>query len=333
MEANQILSELKAKKYNPVYFLSGDEPYFIDQISDYIEDNILDEAEKAFNLVVLYGKETDFKTIVDNARQFPMMSRYRVIIIKEAQEMKTITNLQSYLENPSPQTILVINYKYKKIDKRTGFAKALKSGAVVLETKKLYDNQLPGYIEQLVKVKGLKIDPKAVSLLAEYIGTDLANMNNEVNKLALSLEKGGVINSTLIEEYVGISKDYNIFELQDAFGKRDGAKVFRIVNYFASNEKKNPLIVSISSLFSYFTKVWLTQSLFSMDDASLARRIGVYSAFFMKDYRIAAKNYNPQKLKDILITLQEYDGYSKGIDRRNPNDGELLKELAYKILN
>lgn len=333
MDATQILSDLKAKKYQPVYFLSGEEPYFIDQISDYIEDHVLNEGEQAFNQVVLYGKEIDFKAVVDNARQFPMMASYRVIIVKEAQEMKTINNLQSYIENPSPQTILVLNYKYKSLDKRTGFAKAIKSNAVLLETKKLYDNQLPGYIEQVVKTKGLKIEAKAVSLLAEYIGTDLGNINNEINKLALRLEKGEMIDPQLIQDYVGISKDYNIFELQNALGIKDKEKAFRIVNYFAANEKKNPLIVSISSLYNYFTKVWLTQSLFSLDDRTLAGRIGVYSSFFMKDYRIAAKNYHPSKLKNILVTIQEYDGYSKGIDKRNPEDGELLKELVFKILN
>ncbi len=333
MEADQIILELKAQKYKPVYFLSGEEPYFIDLVSDFIEEKVLDEGEKAFNQVVLYGKEIDFKTVIDNARQFPMMSRYRVIIIKEAQELKTINNLQSYIDNPSPQTILVINYKYKTIDKRTALAKSLKNKAVVLETKKLYDNQLPGYIEQTVKQNGLKIDYKATALLAEFVGSDLSSINNEISKLALRLEKNETISAQLIQDYVGISKDYNIFELQNALGKKDGATAFRIVNYFASNEKKNPLIVSINSLFGFFTKIWLTQSMASMDDRSLANKIGVYSSFFMKDYRLAAKNYPPQKIKEILLTLQEYDGYSKGVDRRNPDQGELLKELVFKILN
>ena len=333
MDAKQILAELKAKKYQPVYFLTGDEPYYIDQISDYIEKNVLDEGGKAFNQVVHYGKEIDFKNVVDDARQFPMMAPYRVIIVKEAQEMKSLNNLQSYIENPSPQTILVINFKHKKFDGRSSFAKKVKAKAVFLESKKLYDNQLPAYIEKLVKAKGLKIEPKAISLLAEYIGTDLSNMNNEVNKLALRLEKGGLINSQLIQDFVGISKDYNIFELQNALGKRDVEKAFRIVNYFAANEKKNPLIVSISSLYGYFTKVWLTQAMSTMDDRSLASKIGVFSAFFMKDYRLAAKNYRPQKIKQNLLVLQEYDGYSKGVERRNPQQGELLKELVFKLLN
>ena len=333
MDAKQILAELKAKKYQPVYFLTGDEPYYIDQISDYIEKNVLDDGARAFNQVVHYGKEIDFKMVVDDARQFPMMAPYRVIIVKEAQEMKSLNNLQSYIENPSPQTILVINYKHKKFDGRSSFAKKVKAKAVFLESKKLYDNQLPAYIEQLVKAKGLKIEPKAISLLAEYIGTDLSNMNNEVNKLALRLEKGGLINPQLIQDFVGISKDYNIFELQNALGKRDVEKAFRIANYFGANEKKNPLIVSISSLYGYFTKVWLTQAMSTMDDRSLASKIGVFSAFFMKDYRLAAKNYHPQKIKQNLLVLQEYDGYSKGIERRNPQQGELLKELVFKLLN
>ncbi|GLR15582.1 DNA polymerase III subunit delta [Portibacter lacus] len=333
MESRDILKELKAGVYKPIYFLSGEEPYYIDQISDYIEDHILDEGGKAFNQVILYGKEVDFKTVVDNARQFPMMAPYRVIIIKEAQEMKSLTSLQSYIENPSPQTILVINYKYKKVDKRTGFAKAIKANAVLLETKKIYDNQLPGYIDQIAKSNDLKIDQKANVLLATYIGADLSKINNEIGKLALRLEKGETINAQHIEEFVGISKDYNIFELQNALGKRDKVVSFRIVEYFASNEKKNPLIVSINSLYGYFTKVWQTQSLSSLDDKSLASKIGVFSSFFMKDYRLAARNYSKDKLKRILLDLQEYDGYSKGVDRRNPDQGDLLKELVFKILN
>ena len=333
MEAAQILSELKSGTYKPVYFLSGEEPYYIDQISDFIEENVLDEGGKAFNQVILYGKEIDFKMVVDNARQFPMMAPYRVIIVKEAQEMKTLKDIQSYVESPSPQTVLVINYKYKKLDKRTGFAKALKGNSVLLETKKIYDNQLPGYIDQIVRSKGLKIDHKATSLLAEYIGTDLSKINNELEKLDLRLKDGETINAQHIQDYVGISKDYNIFELQSALGKRDKAKSFQIVEYFASNEKKNPLIVSINSLYGYFTKVWQTQSLSTMDDRSLASKIGVFSSFFMKDYRLAARNYSPKKLQKVLLDLQEYDGYSKGVDRRNPNQGDLLKELIFKILN
>lgn len=333
MEAAQILSELKSGNYKPVYFLSGEEPYYVDQISNYIEENVLDEGEKSFNQVILYGKEIDFKAVVDNARQFPMMAPYRVIIVKEAQEMRSLNGLQSYIENPSPQTILVINFKYKKLDKRTGFAKALKGKAVLLETKKIYDNQLPGYIDQIVKSKGLKIAPKATSLLADYIGTNLSKINNEIEKLDLRLNDGETINAQHIQDYVGISKDFNIFELQAALGKKDKAKSFQIVEYFAANEKKNPLIVSINALYGYFTKVWQTQSLSTMDDRSLASKIGVFSSFFMKDYRLAARNYTPRKIQEILLDLQEYDGFSKGVDRRNPNQGDLLKELVFKILN
>lgn len=333
MDATQILKDLKDGIYRPIYFLSGEEPFYIDQVSNYIEHHILDEGGKAFNQVILYGKEVDFKTIVDNARQFPMMAPYRVVIVKEAQEMRSLNNLQSYIENPSEQSILVLNYKYKKLDKRTGFAKALKKKAVLLETKKIYDNQLPGYIDQIVKANGLKIDARANNLLAEYIGTDLSKINNEIEKLNLRLEKGETINSQHIEDYVGISKDYNIFELQNALGKRDKIKSFQIAEYFASNEKKNPLIASINSLYSYFTKVWQTQSLSTLDDRSLASKIGVFSSFFMKDFRLAARNYSPDKIRSILLDLHQYDAYSKGVDRRNPNQGDLLKELIFKILH
>ncbi len=333
MEASKILGDLKKGIYHPVYFLSGEEAYYIDLISNYIEEHALDEGGKAFNQVILYGKEVDFKAVVDNARQFPMMAERRVIIVKEAQEMRSLNQLQSYVENPSEQTVLVINFKHKKFDKRTKFAQAVKAKSILLETKKIYENKLPGYIQQIVQEKNLKISPKAVSLLAEYIGTNLSKINNELGKLDLRLEDGETITPEHIQEYVGISKDYNIFELQNALGKRDKAKSFRIVEYFAANEKKNPLIVSINSLYNYFTKVWQTQSLSTMDDRSLATKIGVFSSFFMKDYRLAARNYSKDKLKAILLDLQEYDGYSKGVDRRNPVQGDLLKELVFKILN
>ena len=332
MDAEKILGELKKGIYRSVYFLSGEEPYYIDQISDYIENNALDDAGKAFNQVILYGKEIDFKQVIDNARQYPMMAQRRVVIVKEAQEMRSLTQLQSYIEQPSPQTVLVINHKFKKLDKRTGFAKAIKKHATLLETKKIYDNQLPAYIQQIAKEKKLNIEPKATSLLAEYIGTDLSKINNEIGKLNLRLSEGDTITPQHIQDFVGISKDYNIFELQNALGKRDRAKAFRIVEYFASNEKKNPLIVSINSLYNYFTKVWQTQSLSSLDDRTLASRIGVFSSYFMKDYRLAARNYRQDKLKEILVDLQEYDGFSKGVNRRNPVQGDLLKELVFKIL-
>ncbi|WP_235299445.1 DNA polymerase III subunit delta [Portibacter marinus] len=333
MDASHILKELKDEKFHPIYFLSGEEPFYIDQVSNYIENNVLDEAAKAFNQVILYGKEIEFKAVIDNARQFPMMASRRVIIVKEAQEMRSIQQLQSYVESPSPTSILVLCYKHKKLDKRTTFHKALKKNAVVLETKKVYDNQLPAHIQQMVAAESLKIEPKAVSLLAEFVGTDLSKLNNEVKKLGMRLDVGQTITSRHIQEFVGISKDYNIFELQNALGKRDKVKAFRIVEYFAANEKKNPIIISINSLYSYFTKVWQTQSMGSLDDRTLASKIGVFSSYFMKDYRIAARNYQSDKIRQILLDLQEYDGYSKGINRKNIDQGDLLRELTFKILN
>jgi DNA polymerase III subunit delta len=350
-EVNQILLDLKRKIYKPVYFLSGEEPYYIDQVSDYIEANVLDESEKEFNQTVIYGKDTDVSGILALAKQFPMMSEHTVVIVKEAQAVKDLgkntsseepgdkssaassaQQLVAYLNNPQPTTILVFCYKYKTIDKRSTIAKALQKHAVFLETKKLYDSQLPEWIGNLVKERGYTIGPKATMLLGEFLGNDLARISNEVDKLLISLPAGSEITADKVQDNIGISKEYNVFELQDALGKKDILKANRIIAYFSSNEKDNPMVLVMSNLFNYFTKVLRYHFLQDKSKFAAAQGLGV-NPFFVESYAKAAQNYNTGKLKLIFSALKEYDLKSKGVDNPSTSHGELLKELIYKILH
>ncbi len=350
-EANQILLDLKRRIFKPVYFLSGEEPHYIDLISDYIENKVLEEGEKEFNQTVVYGKEAELVSILGLARQFPMMSDYTVVIVKEAQNLKELnknaggdddegpkTNsdsakqLLAYISNPQPSTILVFCYKYKTIDKRSAIAKALQKNAVFLETKKLYDNQLPDWISSYVKDKGFEIGPKATILLAEFLGNDLAKISNEIDKLLISLKPGSEISADMVQDNIGISKEYNVFELQDALAKKDILKANRIINYFASNEKENPLVLVLSSLYGYFTKILKFHFLADKSKFAAAQALGV-NPYFVDGYVKAAQAYNTGKLKQIFSFLKECDLRSKGVDNSSVNNGELMKELVFKILH
>ena len=332
MTYQSIISDLKKGKYNPVYFLHGEEAYYIDAISKYIEQHALTEAEKAFNQVVLYGKEVDFKNVVDNARQFPMMAQRRVVILKEAKDMRTLDKLESYIENPSEQTILVIAHKHKKLDGRSKLAKVLKKSAVVFESKPVRDYKIAEWISGYVSEQGYKIDGKSCILLGEYLGTDLSKITNEVAKLTLNLEKGSTINADLIHEKIEISKDFNIFELQNALGKKNVAKSFLITEYFAKNMKNHPIVMLNGSLYNYFLKVMLTSSNINKSDQEIAKRIKLPNAFFVKDYKLAARNYSMTALTKIFAYIKEADARSKGIGNRSAPPEAILKELIYKIL-
>lgn len=329
----KIIADLKAGNYQPIYLLHGEEPYFIDKISQFIEHNILNEGEQAFNQMVFYGKDSDAQQIIDACTQFPMMSSHRVVILKEAQSMRTLKNLEKYIANPSPSTILCICHKHKKLDTRSKFGKLLKSKAVVFESSKMYDNQLPGYINSLAKSKGYQIEAQATQLVAEYIGSDLSTLHNEMEKLFLSVAEGSTIDMNLIQSQIGISKDYNVFELQSAIGARNFMKAYRIGKYFQDNPKKNPIIMIIPTLYRFFTKVWVVAQNGSMNDKSLGQLIGVYNSFFMKDYRLAARNFHPLKIEEIFSILKEYDLKSKGVENRSYPGNELLIEMIARILN
>lgn len=355
-EVNQILLDLKRRIFKPVYFLSGEEAYYIDVISDYIEHHVLEEADREFNQTVVYGKDADLVSILGQAKQFPMMSEHQVVIVKEAQNLKELNKsagadedggsstasksgansasqqFLAYINNPQPTTILVFCFKYKTIDKRSAVAKALQKHAVYLESPKLYDNQLPEWIGNYVKDKGYTIGPKATFLMAEFLGNDLSKIANEINKLLISLPAGSEITAELVQDNIGISKDYNVFELQDALAKKDVLKANRIINHFASNEKEHPAVMVLSSLFGYFSKILKYHFLQDKSKFAAAQALGV-NPYFVDGYAKAAANYSSAKLKHIFSYLREYDLKTKGVDNSSISNGELMKELVFKILH
>ena len=329
----EIISDLKKRIFKPVYFLAGEEPYYIDLIINYIEDKILSEEEKAFNQIILYGDDTNISAIIDTARRFPMMSSHQVVIIKEAQSIKNIDNLALYLENPLISTILVFSYKYKTLDKRTKLYKSLRKDAIYFESNRIRDYLIPSWIERYLMTKGIKTDPTASAMLTEYLGTDLHKIVNELDKLIITLPSTKpVITTSLIEKNIGISKDYNNFELQKAIGEKNILKANMIVYYFADNPKDNPVNLTIASLFGYFSKIltyhYLTDK--SKNNVAAALRI---NPFFVKDYEASAVKYNVSKTVRIISILRTYDMRSKGYNDPGTDPGDLLKEVVYKILH
>jgi len=331
-EINQIVSDIKKGNLQPVYFLMGDEPYYIDKISDFIEDNVLEESEKGFNQVVMYGRDVSVEEIVASAKRFPMMAEHQVLIVKEAQELaRTIDKIESYATNPQPSTILVFNYKYKKLDKRKKAYKAIAKTGLIYESKKLYENQVSDWIRNTLGDKKYNIEPKAAQLLVEFLGTDLSKINNELDKLTSVLPGGTIINSTHIEENIGISKDFNNFELRKAVGVKDIVKANRIINYFSQNPKSNPLVVTISLLHSFFTQLFIYHGLKDKSKASAAKALKV-NPYFVDDYVMAARNYPMRKVSHIIGFLRDADVRSKGVGA-NQSQSDILKELLFKVMH
>jgi len=329
----EILSDLKNRIFKPVYFLAGEEPYYIDLITDYIENKVLQESEKAFNQIIVYADDTNIAAIIDTARRFPMMSSHQVMIVKEAQSLKKIEDLTVYLEKPLHSTILVFNYKYKTLDKRTKLYKMLESHGVYFESARVRDYLIPGWIDRYLMNKGIKCDPNASAMLTEYLGTDLHKIVNELDKLILTLPAGKpVITTTLIEKNIGISKDYNIFELQKAIGEKNILKANMIVHYFADNPKDNPIMLTIASLFGFFSKLLTFHYLADKSKNNVAAVLKV-NPFFVKDYEISATKYNVARTVQIISLLREFDLKSKGYCDPGTDPGDLLKELVYRILH
>ena len=331
-DVTKIVSDIEKGILKPVYFLMGEEPYYIDKISEFIENNILTEEEKGFNQMVLYGRDVTIEDIADNAKRFPMMADKQVVIIKEAQDLsRTIENLTSYVENPQPSTVLVLCYKYKTIDKRKKLYKAIQKAGVVYESKKLYENQVAEWIRRVLSGKKYEIDTKATLMLIEFLGTDLSKISNELDKLMVVLPVGSKITGKTIEENIGISKDYNNFELRKAVGERNVLKVNQIINYFAQNQKANPLIMTISLMNGFFTQLLIYHSLSDKSKNSVARALGV-NPFFVSDYSVAAKNYPMRKVSQVIGLLRDADVKSKGVGANLPA-GDILKELLFKIIH
>ncbi len=332
MTAEKILSELKAGSYHPVYFLMGEESYYIDLITNYISEHVLDEGEKSFNQTVLYGKDTDTAGIINTAKRYPMMAERQVVIVKEAQNLKDIDDLVYYVKQPLKSTLLVINYKYKKLDKRKVLYNELKEHAVVFESNRLYDDKIPGWISAYLSTRNINIESKASRLLTEFLGNDLSKIVNELEKLIITMEgPGNTITSALIERNIGISKDYNNFELQKALIQKDALKAFRIVDYFDKNQKNNPYVVTIAILFAFFSKVLNLHFLKDRSKGNVALALRV-SPYFVSDYQAAARRYDPRKTVEVIALLREYDLKSKGVGNVSTPPGDLLRELIYKIL-
>ncbi len=332
MTYDAIVKDIKSKKFAPVYLLHGQEPYFIDKISHLIETTAIDEGMRAFNQEVLYGKEVDFKAVLDSARQYPMMSSHRVIIIKEAQEMRSLKKLDTYAKNPSPTTILVLCHKHKKFDSRTKLAVAIKKNGVLFESKKLYDNKIPQWITSYLRDKEISIAPDAALLSAEFLGSDLSKISNELDKLSINLSRGDSIDVKMVTELIGISKDYNVFELQKALTQGNSTKVFRIVDYFSGNEKAHPLPQVLGSLYTYFYKIYIAAYHQKKGDRELQSLLGLPTPYFVREYREAAKRYSGTRLIDIFESLKIADLRSKGVDARNMISREILRDLMINIL-
>lgn len=331
-KVKEIVANIDAGKPKPIYFLMGEEPYYIDKISQYIADNVLTEDEKGFNQMVLYGRDTSVDEVISNAKRFPMMAEHQVVIVKEAQDLsRTIENLTSYVEHPQPTTILVICYKYKKLDKRKKLYKAVQKNGELFESKKLYENQVAEWIRRTLSSKNYRISPKACVLLVEFLGTDLGKINNELTKLALVVPASTEITPELIEQHIGISKDFNNFELKKAIGERDVRKASQILDYFAQNPKDNPFVVTVTLLNTFFTQLLQYHGLKDHSPGNVAKVLGV-NPYFVKEYTVAARNYPMRRVSGIISSLRELDLKGKGVGANNMAQSELLKELLTEII-
>ena len=328
---NQLITDIKGGKIAPIYFLMGEEAYYIDVVSDYIESYVLQEEEKGFNQMVLYGKEVSIQDIVSNSKRYPMMAERQVIIVKEAQNLtKTIEQLVEYAKNPQPTTVLVFNYKYKTLDKRKTLYKALSKTAVVFESKKIYEDKIPNWIQSFLKSKQISITPKAALILTEFLGTDLSKIANELNKLEIVVGAKKEITPELIEENIGISKDFNNFELQKALGNLDHKKAYQIVYYFAQNPKQHPFVLTISILYMYFSKLMTLHTVRDRNPSTIAKALGV-NPYFVNDYIAVSRNFPMKRISGVLETLRTYDTKSKGVGA-NLSPKDLYNELVYNIL-
>ncbi len=333
MEFGAILQNLKKGVYHPIYLLQGEEAYFIDELSNYIEKNVLTDAEKGFNQTVFYGKDSDALTIAESSLRFPMMASKQVIIVKEAQTLAKIDTLTSYANKPLESTILVLAYKYKNLDSRTKLVKAIKKNGVVFTSKKLYENKIPNWIDGYLKNHNYTITPQAAMLLTSYLGTNLSKIVNELEKLVIAVKDSTKITPEHIEKNIGLSKDFNVLELQNALGEKNVLKANKIVQYFGANPSLNPIQKTIAGLYFYFSKLFTYHFLKDKSERNVAAELRVHP-FFVREYVAAAKKYSPTKLYEIMGILREYDMKSKGFNVSTMVEtGDLQKEMVYKILH
>lgn len=333
MEFGAILQNLKKGIYHPIYLLQGEEPYYIDEISNFIEKNVLTDAEKGFNQTVFYGKDSDAVTIAESSMRFPMMANKQVIIVKEAQTLSKIEILASYAEKPLVSTILVLNYKYKNLDSRTKLAKSIKKNGLIFTSDKIRDYKLPEWIDNYLEQKNYTITPQAAQILTAYLGTNLSKVANELNKLVIAVKDTNKITPEHIEKNIGLSKDYNVFELQNALAEKNIFKANQIIQYFGANATLNPIQKTIANLYFYFSKLFTYHFLKDKSERNVAAQLRLHP-FVAKGYILAAKRYSPTKLYEIMGILREYDMKSKGFGVSTMvNTADLQKEMIYKILH
>lgn len=330
----EIARDLKNRHYKPVYYLMGEEAYYIDRISDYIADTVLNEMEKEFNQTVLYGMDTDVETVINAARRYPMMSKYQVVIVKEAQHLKQLENLSYYLQKPLESTILVLCHKQGVLDRRKKLAAEIEKVGVLFDSKKIKDAQLPGFITSYLKRRSVEIEPKATEMMAEFVGADLNRMAGELEKLIITLPKGQKrITPEQIERNIGISKDYNNFELRSALIQRDVLKANRIIKYFEENPKTNPLQMTLSVLFNFFANLMLAYYAPDKSEQGIATQLGLRLPWQSREYLTAMRQYTGVKVMNIIGEIRYCDARSKGVGNSSFSNAELLKELVYKILH
>jgi DNA polymerase-3 subunit delta len=332
MSVEKIIDDWKQKKFKPLYWLEGDEDYFIDKVMDYAEHQILNENESSFNLTLFYGKDANWPDVINACRRYPMFAERQVVLLKEAQQMRDVEKLESYVENPLDSTVFVVSYKEKKLDARKKFAKIIKEKGVLLTTKKMYDSQLPQWTQELLQTKGLTISQKGLALLTDHIGNDLTRIENEIDKLSMNLGKRAAVTEDDIENYIGVSKDYNVFELQSALASKDLACSIRIIQYFEANPKAAPVQLILPSLYSFFSKVFMIFGAGTTDEKTIAANIGV-NPYFMKEYMQAAHLYNYTGVENALMLLHQYNLKTVGVGDSGTTDASLLKEMVVKMIN
>ena len=331
---DDILKELRAKQYRPVYYLMGEEPYYIDLIADYITDNILTETEKEFNLTVVYGADVDIATVINAAKRYPMMSEHQVVVVKEAQNIRNMEELSYYLQKPLLSTILVICHKHGVLDRRKKLAAEIEKTGVLFESKKVKDAQLPAFITSYMKRKGIDVEPKATAMLADFVGADLSRLTGELEKLIITLPKGHTrVTPEQIEKNIGISKDYNNFELRSALVEKDVLKANKIIKYFEENPKTNPIQMTLSLLFGFFSNLMLAYYAPEKSEQGMANMLGLRTPWQAKDYLAAMRRYNGVKTMQIIGEIRYADAKSKGVGNPSLSDGDILRELVFKILH
>lgn len=329
-----LRSEINKGIFKPIYLLMGEEAYFIDVLSELLENKVLTETEKDFNMQVFYGTDSDVDTVISSARRFPMMAEHQLIIVKEAQQLSRFDVLETYAKNPMLSTVLVLCYKHGNVDKRKSIVKSIDKIGVVFESKKLYDNQIPAFIKSYFHEKGIVIDEKSAQMLTDFVGNDLSRLIKELEKLQISLpESQKRITSDVVEKNVGISKDYNNFELLKAIIEKNTLTANRIVNYFDKNPKDNPMVVTISVLFNFFGNLLECFWVQNKSEQNIINALNLRSSFFVRDYMTALKHYNVNKVMEIISLLRTFDAKSKGIDNISASQGELLKDLVYRIMH